>query len=460
MNQSGRHLFARRLSSPYALPIFLFVLAIGVGTAFLHHSASLAAGRLSWLDALFTSTSAVCVTGLTVVDTGTHFSRFGHVVLLCLMQVGGLGIMTYTALVFYLWRQRVSLSDRIALSQSLGQGPSFHLGRFLIRLVVWVLCLEIAGALALCALDPGGFHPFSAIFHAVSAFCNAGFALPAENLMRWQGHLGVNAVFMALIIMGGLGFSVLMELQIYLRARLGRRGGRPAPRLSWAARTVLKTTLGLILGGWLCIYAAEFIGSYRNLPVGLEVLSALFQSVTCRTAGFNTLDTHWLNNVTLLVMVALMFIGGSPGSCAGGVKTTSFRVLLAFIAAQLRGRRQTVVGRYAVDTQTLNNALTLVVFGVVTIGAAAVALSITEGGDTPHPETRGLFLELVFEAVSAFGTVGLSTGITPKLSPWGKGVITLLMFIGRIGPIVFLTALHSVQEQPRYQWPEENLPIG
>lgn len=445
--------------TPFALPIIFFGLVIVLGTMLLHSRFSVEE-HISWVDALFTATSATCVTGLIVVDTGSFFTRFGQAVILCLIQVGGLGIMSITGLAFYLLRSRVSLTDRLAVGQSLLHDPNFHLGQFLARMVVWTMLIEAAGACALFILDPAGFTPFSAMFHAVSAFCNAGFSLYLDNLTAWQSNWGVNLVFILLIVLGGIGFSVLIELHSLFFVRRGKNGKRPCRRLSWYSQIVIRTTLALIVGGWLALYAAEYIGFNRELPVSDALLTALFQSVTCRTAGFNTLEINQMTNVSLLLMLMLMLIGGAPGSCAGGIKVTTFRALLAFAGSQLKGSRQAVIGKFAVSRDSLNKALTLVVFVSAILIAATLLLSMTEGGDIPHPEARGLFLEILFEVVSAFCTVGLSTGFTEQLTVAGKLIIISVMFIGRLGPIMFLAALQGLQQEQFYGRPEENMLIG
>lgn len=447
---------ARALFSPFTYPIYFFMLTILVGAVVLMMPVSLTGGSLSFLDALFTATSATCVTGLAVVDTGTHFSRVGQAVILAMIQLGGLGMMTYASLVFYLWRRRVSLTDRLAVG-GLMHDASFNLGRFLVRLVGFTLVIEGAGALLLWLSDPTGFHGWSALFHSVSAFCNAGFGLYPDSLMQWRGSVGVNLTIMALIVLGGIGFSVIVEMEQRLRAKLLRRGGR---RLSWYAWVVLKVSAFMVAGGAAAIYLAEIVGLGRDMPLLDGVLAALFQSVTCRTAGFNTVDIGQLTTISLLVMIFLMFVGGSPGSCAGGIKTTTARALWAFAVSKVLGRRQPVVGRYALDAETLGRAVTLTLLACILVAAGTLWLVVSEGGDVPHAEARGLFLEVLFEVVSAFGTVGLSMGLTPKLSDSGKVVITLLMFVGRLGPIAFLTVISRMQEQPRYAWPEESMLIG
>ena len=453
----------KKIFAPLALPIHCFAGAILFCAVLLCQPVSCVGRPISFLDALFTATSAACVTGLTVVDTGTTFTRFGQTVILALIQLGGLGVMTFSTLIFYLWRRRVSLTDHIAVGQSLLHDASFHLGRFLTRMAVVTLVIEIVGALALYVFDPVGFGPFSAAFHSVSAFCNAGFGLFDDNAMRYQGNAGVNIVLMWLIVSGGLGFAVLIEG--YRAARQGvlrRLGFHARPyRLSWYARTVLGVSALLVVAGGAMIYCGEFLGSrYPGMAGWEKAMAAVFQSVSCRTAGFNTLDIGRMADASLVILILLMFIGGSPGSCAGGIKTTTFRVLVAFGKARMFGRRQSVIGRFAVDDDTIDRAVTLTVFAGGLVLGAVLLLCFTEGAVAPHNEAGGRFLEILFEVVSAFGTVGLSTGITPGLSPAGKLVITMLMFVGRLGPILFLSVLRGFQEPLRYRWPEQTMMIG
>jgi len=446
--------------SPFMYPIVFFGLVILAGAAVLY-SGYAASEPISWLDAMFTATSATCVTGLVVVDTGSFFNGLGQAVILVLIQLGGLGIMTLTSLVFILWTKRVSLLDRVAVGESLRHDKSFNLGKFLKQVVLWTMLIELSGAVLIYIQSPDGFRPFSALFHAVSAFCNAGFSLNRDSLMGFRSDWGINLVFMALIISGGIGFSVLVELYSHAGRRIISGGRKKSPRpFSWYATVVLRTSLALIVIGWAGIYFGEFIGFHRDLPVNDAVLSALFQSVTCRTAGFNSLDIGQMTNVSLLIMMVLMFVGGAPGSCAGGVKVTTFRTMIAFGLAQIKGREQTEIGRFAVDQSTLNKALVLTVFGVLILASATLLLNFTEGADLPHPQAHGIGLDILFEVVSAFGTVGLSTGLTPKLSSAGKVVIMLLMFIGRLGPILFLSAIQSLQKKQYYRKPEESLLIG
>ncbi len=441
--------------SPFLYPILYFGLVIMTGTFLLQAPFTHPGKVLGWTDALFTATSATCVTGLVVVDTGSFFNHWGQAILLVMIQSGGLGIMTFTGLFFYLLHRRVSVTDRVAVGQSLLHDPTFSLGKFLGAIVILAFGAEAAGAVVLHLAAPSSFTPFSALFHAVSAFCNAGFSLYSDSLSAWRGSLFINLVFMGLIIAGGLGFSVLMELLARFWAAVNGTSGR----LSWYSVIVLKTTIFLIVAGWLAIFLAEYCGS-RCLPAGQQALAALFQSVTCRTAGFNTMDIGRMTNVSLMIMIVLMFIGAAPGSCAGGIKVTTFRAVAAFIWAQARASRQAVIGRFALDRKTLNKAIVLTATAALIILAGTLLLNITEGGDVPHPRARGMFLEIFFEVVSAFGTVGLSTGITGGLSTAGKLTLTVIMFVGRLGPILFFSVLQSFKRERYFNLAEESLLIG
>jgi len=450
------------LNTPIAFPVVFFAVTVAAGAVALRYWGTNSVTPLNWTDAVFTSTSAACVTGLSTVDTGRAFGAFGRWVILFLMQVGGLGIMTFTSLSIYLWRRRTTITDRIAVGQALMQDARFNLGGFLVEIVCWTAVIEAAGAAALHCLAPDAFTPFSAVFHAVSAFCNAGFALFPDSLQRWRADWGVNLVFMVLIVAGGLGFSVFVECRQRLFFFLRRKERQISARLSGYSKVVLSTSATLIVLGWAAVYFAEFIGRPSSLAADRRgaVLSALFQSITCRTAGFSTMDIGSLTNVTLVIFLCLMFIGGAPGSCAGGIKVTTFRVLLAAIWSQLRGRRQTVIGRFAVPDETVRKALVLFVLSSLLVFGAVLVLDFTEGGDRPHALVRGQFLEIVFEAVSAFGTVGLSTGVTAKLTAAGKWVVIALMFAGRLGPFVLINVLLGLQDARYYDLPEERMMIG
>lgn len=453
--------FKRIVFQPLLFPIVFFGLTIVAGGLLLSLPASLASGNsISLTDALFTAASATCVTGLTVVDTGTAFSRLGQAIILLLIQVGGLGIMSLTSLAMYLFRKRITLTDRVAVGQNLLQDPRFHLGRFLLRIVFWTFCIELIGAGLLFVATGGEMGFASALFHSISAFCNAGFALYSDSLSRWSTDIPVNLIFIALITLGGIGFFVLVESGQWLVNRFspGRTG--PRLRLSWYSSVVLQTSLYLIVGGTLTLFITECIVQTHELPWISALVTSLFQAVTCRTAGFNTVPIGTLTNVTLLLMMGLMFIGAAPGSCGGGIKVTTFRVLLAFLAGELRARDQAVIGTMAASRDAVRRSLSLFAFSVVIITAAIFILCLSETGSLSHTESRGKFLEIAFEVISAYGTAGLSTGLTPQLSILGKYVILILMFLGRLGPLIFIGALHTIRRREAFTRPDSDLLIG
>ena len=366
--------------NPFSLPIIFFGVVIIIGTVLLGLPISSSGKPVSVIDALFTATSATCVTGLAVVDTGTRFTYFGHWVILSLIQLGGLGIMTYTGLIFYLWTRKISLTDRLAVGQSLMHDPGFHLGTFLIRIVIWTFTVEGVAAVALYGLDPEGFNAFKALFHAVSAYCNAGFSLNSDSLTPYRGNWPINLVFMALIISGGIGFSVMMEIMQVCKNRLLMVfKPRAVKRLSASSKLVIHTSLFLIAAGAFAIYGAEFVGYHRHLDSSQAVLSSLFQSITCRTAGFNTLPVGELTNVTLVVMTGLMIIGGAPGSCAGGIKVTTFRILIAHAVAQFVGRDQAVSLVEGVDYAAVFNGDPACRFTLQMLSPAAAIAPVMEG---------------------------------------------------------------------------------
>lgn len=452
----------RRLLSPVTWPVISFLAAILLGTLGLALPFSHADGAdLAVIDALFVATSAVCVTGLSTVDVSAVLSPAGQGILLLLIQVGGLGVMTYTSLAFLLWRRQVPFTSREAVSQAL-LGGSFDLKAFLRQVAGIVLGVELLAALALHLRDPAFFTPFRAFFHAVSAFCNAGFALRADNLMAYRDDVPVNVIICLCVILGGLGFGVLRELLGLLsRGRLGA----PATRLSRFSRLVLRTSLFLVIAGCLLIYVTEWRrpGNEHQLGEGSRLLlTAFFHSVSARTAGFNTVDMAHLSLASLLVIMLLMFIGGGPGSCAGGIKLGTFRVLVGYFLAQFRGNDQIVLGGRGVPHENVKQALTLFFLYCLTIVGSLFLLTITETGILHRSNAdSGLpFVHLLFEVVSALGTVGLSVNVTPQLTLEGKIIIIFNMFAGRVGLLSLLLAIRSLRRRTNYAFAEAQVPIG
>ncbi len=462
---------------PFLLPVVSFAVTIFLGALILWWDRSLTTpGGLRFIDALFTATSCVCVTGLSTVDIAAVFNRQGQTVMIVLMQLGGLGIATYSSLLLFLFTRKVFLTDRIAVGQTLLQDQSFHLGRFLIRIVALIIGIELVGFLVLRLCEPELIGLFDAVFLAVSSFCNAGFAPWSNNLMDFQQHAGVNITVMLLIIMGGLGFAVVDELRHHLwewlRGCLARLADRhsdvPNPklltlhrRLSLPARLAIGTSAGLIIAGAVFFFFVEYLINREDFFEPLKViLPSLFQSVTCRTAGFNTVNIGRLTDLTLLMLMALMFIGGSAGSCAGGFKTGSFRIILAVIKSAVTGRSQVVVSGRSVGAKDLSKVFLLLVFSLASIILGVFILTVTEGGMHVHGQTPFQVMDVAFEVISAFATVGLSTGLTPELTDAGKLVISVLMYIGRLGPVWLVATLDKFGGNVPYRVPEAVYPIG
>ncbi len=450
-----------RFFSPLTWPVFSFLAVIAVGAVLLHMPVSLQEGQsLSPIDAVFISTSAVCVTGLTPVDISAVLSPVGVMVLLFLVQLGGLGIMTYTSIIFLLWRNHVPFTSREAVSQAL-LGDDFNLKGFLLQVLALVFSIELVTGLLLYWHDPVFFHPISAAFHAVSAFCNAGFSLSPNSLMNFRDDVTVNCIITVSVFLGSIGFGVLREA---LGIVSGGRMGVPVRKFSRFSRLVLKTTVFLILVGAVLGFIIEYwrVGNEQALGDGFDLaMTAFFQSAVARTAGFNTVNMSSLSEATLLVLMALMFVGGGPGSCAGGIKVVTFRVLAGYIAAQFRGDRQIVLEGRGVPTDNVSRALTLFFFYSMLVGISTFLLSITEYGILHGTRPEGpSFLRILFEEVSALGTVGLSMNLTPQLSPEGKGVIIVNMFAGRVGLLSLLMAVQSLQPRKAYTVAETQLPIG
>ncbi len=466
----------RHYITPFVLPVAAFAIVITTGTALLSLDLCAAGGEIPFVDAFFTATSAVCVTGLASADVFTVFNRTGQTVVLALIQLGGLGIVTYTTLVFYMLGKRISLRDRLAVAQGLFYDPSFHLGRFLQRMLLTVLLFECIGAAVFCFLEPERIGLFNSVFLSVSAFCNAGFAPWQDSLAQWRNSWGVNLAVMSLIVVGGLGYFVLEDLFRVLRAKLAsfrqerllavpsETGGGKNPkvvRLSYYSRVVLSTTAVLIAAGTAGIFFLE-LGSaaWKGTPVSERLLISLFQSVTSRTAGFATVDMALFSDAALLATIALMFIGGSPGSSAGGIKTTTFRILWGNIEAQLRGHPQIIVAGKAVASRVCNKAMLLFCYALGTVIIATFMLLLTENGSAHHGAAPFQFMDLFFEVVSAFGTVGLSVNLTPHLSDAGKIILCIVMFIGKLGPVWLVSTIQQFQTEPAYRYPEDSMPVG
>lgn len=453
-SHGGAPLVVRRWppASPARLIALTFLGAIAAGTLLLALPFSHEPGAsLTWLDALFTATSAVCVTGLSTVDIGQTFNWIGEVVIMLLVQVGGLGTVTFGALAAIALRRRVGFQQRLGLQNQLRTLAVGGVVRVVRAIVIVALMAETAGALLLwapfAAREGAGRGAFQAVFHSVSAFNNAGFSLFSDNLLGFVRDPVVSLVICALIVTGGIGFVATVNL--LARAREGRRA-----RLHLHTRIVLITTAALLGAGFLIVLVLEWgnPGTLGALPPAARPLAAFFQSVTPRTAGFETLDYTLFRPATLMFTMLLMFIGGSPGSTAGGIKTATFLVLVGSAWSQARGRGELTLFGRRISSQFAVQAGAIAMLGMLLVGATITVLLITEP-DLP-------LLGTAFEAVSAFGTVGLSTGVTPLLSASGKAVIILLMYLGRIGPMTLATALIYGRHEEPVTYPQEDVLIG
>jgi trk system potassium uptake protein TrkH len=435
--------FFRDRTTPDRLLVASFLFLILFGTVGLKVLPGLYTGpSLSWIDALFTSTSAVCVTGLIVVDTGSFFTHAGQAFILLLIQLGGLGILTFATLAILAWGGRVSLHQEALALQPAEVLPQIDVGTMVKRIVLFTLTLEGIGAALLFLLWLGRFSPgqaaWHAIFHAVSAFCNAGFSTFQDSLTQFAASGPVLVVVMALIVLGGLGFVVLEELREWIRRRPETKA---TLTLTLHSKLVLVTTAILILLGAVLFSALEWNNVLAGFsPLG-RVLNAFFMSVTPRTAGFNTVDYSTTSDSTNFLTILLMSVGGSPGSTAGGIKTTTVALVVLLASARLRGKGTPSAFRASVAPDTVERAVGVM---VLTIGAMTLGIwliSVTELGGNAHTQAPGEFIGHMFEMVSAFNTVGLSMGVTSHLSFLGKLITVALMFLGRLGLLTVGLAL-------------------
>ncbi|MDR7865197.1 MAG: TrkH family potassium uptake protein [Sporomusaceae bacterium] len=435
--------------TPYQILAAGFAGLIIAGAALLATPLASATGEpLRFIDALFTATSAVCVTGLVVADTGTRFSLFGQIVIVLLIQAGGLGIMTMATLMALLMGKKINLRERLIIQEAMNQLTVAGVVRLTRYIIKATLLIEfIAGTILAVRFyqDYGVKGIYFGYWHAVSAFCNAGFDLFGEyrSLTGYVDDLTVNLVISALIILGGIGFSVMADVWENRRFR----------DYSLHSKLVLTVTAFLITFGAVVIFAFEQDNPATLGPLSWDgkILASYFQSVTTRTAGYNTVPIGEMGNAALFFIVILMFIGASPGSTGGGVKTTTAGLLAAAIWALVRGREDVEIFERSLSRSIIYKAFALVFIAALLVIVVTMILCVSESAP---------FLNILFEVVSAFGTVGLSTGITPDLSVTGKLWIILTMFAGRVGPITLALALALRQRKAMVKYPEGKVIIG
>jgi trk system potassium uptake protein TrkH len=442
-----------RLTPPQVL-VLGFAAIILIGACLLTLPIASTNGEsLPFINAFFTATSATCVTGLVVVDTGTHFTTFGQVVIILLIQIGGLGFMSMATLIAFVLGKKISFKERLLLKEALNQENVEGIVRLFRKVLVYSLSIQAVAAILFTirwSFDLGFPKAlYFGVWHAVSFFNNAGFDLfggvtgPYSSLTGYANDFITNFVTMALIILGGIGFIVLSDLIEFKKLK----------RLTLHSKVVLSMTGFLIVFGAIVIFIFEFTNPHTmgSLQFGGKILASFFQSVTPRTAGANTLDLASLRQATQFFLIILMFIGASPGSTGGGIKTTTFAILIGAMIAMVRGKEDIVFFRFRLAKERILKSITLTMIALFLVIFVSMVLSTTEDA---------AFLRILFEVTSAFGTVGLSMGLTPDLTTIGKIMISLTMFAGRLGPITLAYALQPKQEKELYRYTEGKITIG
>jgi trk system potassium uptake protein len=449
-----RTAISQRLTPPRIF-ILSFAMLVLAGTLLLRTPLAVEGRGLSFMDALFTSASAVCVTGLTVIDIGKELSVAGQIVTLVLFQVGGLGIITFSVVIFGLMGRGISFRGREIVQSTFLHTPRRDFIVIVKGVLLITLISESVGTLLLFIRFAQDFPPATAFFHAlynaVSAFNNCGYSLFSDNLVSYRGDWLVNLTVMGLIVLGGIGFIVQYEV-------IGRLRGKQK-RLSLHTKLVLLTTAMLIVAGAALFYLFEAKQILRGVSGSTQFLDSLFQSISPRTAGFNTVDIGKLANPTILVMIILMFIGASPGSTGGGIKTTSFTLLLLLIWNRMKGRFEVNVFNRTIPREILGRTIAIIFASGFSVCLVTSFLLFFCGSGGLPDQDRHFFVEYLFEAVSAFGTVGLSMGVTPKLNDIQKLAIVLMMFAGRVGPLALAFSWYTAGKK-EIRYAEESVMVG
>lgn len=454
---------ATKLNPPKIIAIS-FLTAIIVGTLLLSLPiATTKPGSMPVLDALFTSASAVCVTGLIVVDTGTYFTRFGQTVILLLFQVGGLGIMTLSTFFLILLGKRLLMKDLFVIKGSIGSEPIYGIRALVKYILLITFIFEFIGTIILAWRFHVVLHlPFweavyYGVFHSISAFCNAGFSLFNDSFMGFQKDPITVLCIGILVILGGLGFIVLLNITTYkfwVKDRLKR--GR------WKFQTKMVVTMSgiLLLIGFIGLLCLEWSNTLTGLGLRDKIVNALFGSLTPRTAGFNTLPVYEMRLASLALILFLMFVGASPGSTGGGIKTSTFMVLLANTYSIMNGQSEVHLFDRTIPKRVIQEAISIVGIALTLIFIFTFSLLITEGFKWGLASTKAGFIKILFEVISAFSNVGLTTGITPALSNAGKLIIIITMYIGRISPLTLALVVGRREQEPPIGYPVETVMVG
>ncbi|MEG4404744.1 TrkH family potassium uptake protein [Microcoleus sp. MON2_D5] len=413
----------------------------------------------TWSDpitALFTSTSSVCVTGLSVVDVGKYYSFWGQLCLVLLVQIGGLGYMTATTFLLLLLGRRFGLKDKVALQQSLDKPGLAGVVQLIQSILATTLLFELTGVFLLMTVfvPQYGFKEgvWSAIFHSVNSFNNAGFSIYSDNLIGYITSPMVNFTVSGLIIFGGIGYQVIMEIYLWLRDRFNKSPICTVFSLNF--KVVTTTTAVLLILGTLAFLVLEYDNpdTFGSLTFPQKLMAAWFQSVTPRTAGFNTISIGQMTEASLFLTIALMFIGASPGSTGGGIKTTTFRLLFCCTTAVIEGQEDVECYQRQIPPPMILKTISVVFGSLLVAFTSAILIELT------NPQVE--FIAALYEAVSAFGTVGLSTGITPTLSPIGKLILIATMYIGRVGVLLLVSAAFGDPKPRSFKYAEESLLVG
>lgn len=431
-----------------ALGFFIVILSGGIILSLPISSAS--GEATNFIDALFTSTTAVCVTGLVTVDTGTHWNTFGHIVIMILIEIGGLGFMSFATLAMILLGKKVTLRDRLLLQDAMNTFNIQGLVRMVQYVIIFTVTVQLLGALIFSTQFIPEFGVgkgvFYSIFHSVSAFCNAGIDLFGNfrSVTIYNSNPVILLNIAALIIIGGLGFAVWIELYNFHNVK----------RLTLHSKMAILMTVALVFGGAILMFIFESKNpkTLAGMGIGDKILNSFFASVTPRTAGFNSIATDGMTTAGQFLTVILMFIGGSPGSTAGGIKTTTFGILIVTVICVIRGKEDVQVFNRRFAKDLIYKAFTLFFVGATLVITVTMILSYTEPGQS--------FMTLLYETVSAFATVGLTLGFTPKLSEIGKILIMIMMYLGRVGPLTVVLALTRTKTNTGVKYPEGKILIG
>ncbi|AZB44969.1 Ktr system potassium transporter B [Bacillus sp. FJAT-42376] len=431
---------------PSQLLVLTFAIGIIAGTCLLKLPISTTNG-ISWVDSLFVTTSAMTVTGLSSVDPSQAFTMFGQTVIALLIQLGGLGIMSFAVLIYLMLGRKVGIKDRIVMQQALNQTNIGGVIRLVKYMFIFAFGIELFAMIFLSFVwvpefgwGKGLFYSF---FHAISAFNNAGFGLFSNNLMDYVGNPIVNIVISLLFIIGGIGFTVLVDIWQKKKFK----------KFSLHTKIMLVATLIINLVSMLILFVLEYgnPGTLGGLSLGDKLWASWFQAVSPRTAGFNTLDIGAMHEASLFYIIILMFIGAGSASTGGGIKLTTAMVILLATLTFLKGKKEINLGRRALDSGYIVRALSISIVSILFIIGAVFLMTITENES---------FLEILFEVVSAFGTVGLSMGVTAKFTAFGKIVLVFIMFLGKLGPLTLIYSLATPSGKQMVRYPKEDILTG